>query len=249
MLAHVLHAQAVQVVHGGAQSDDLGDRLRARLELPREIVVRRALGADRLDHVAAGHERLHALEQLAAAVEDAGARGPEHLVPAEGVEVATERPHVNWLVGRALRAVHKYGRASLLAFDAVVAVDAADGVDAFGEDDPAVDGEVEDAELVVVEHRPLALEVRQDVGQADGGLHADVVVDASVLVAEVQLERLPGWHLEGLLGEVGVLCREREHRLGGFVLVLPLPLAAADTDAAGQLGPARNHLRHGLGSR
>ena len=34
-----VHAEAAQVVDGGAQADDLGDRLRAGLELPRQVVI------------------------------------------------------------------------------------------------------------------------------------------------------------------------------------------------------------------
>ena len=57
------------------------------------------------------HERVHRLEQLAAAVQDAGARWPQHLVAAERVEVAAQRPHVDALVRGALRAVDQHGRA------------------------------------------------------------------------------------------------------------------------------------------
>src|SRR5579859_1866053 len=87
--ADVLHAEIADVVDRGAQPDDLADGLGSGFELPRQVVVGRAVDADRLDHVAATHEWLHLLEQLAPAVEDAGAGRPQHLVPAEGVEVAS----------------------------------------------------------------------------------------------------------------------------------------------------------------
>ena len=93
-------------------------------------MVGRALDANRLDHVAAAHERVHLLEQLAATVEDAGAGGPQHLVPAERIEVASERAHVDALVRRALRPIDQHGRAGGLGpLDHVIdRVDGAEGV-------------------------------------------------------------------------------------------------------------------------
>ena len=63
--AHALHAELRQVVDGRAQADRLGDRRRAGLELVRQLVPADRLEVDRGDHVAAGQERLHLLEQLA----------------------------------------------------------------------------------------------------------------------------------------------------------------------------------------
>src|SRR5207245_2945344 len=109
-----IQAASAQVVDGCPESDHLGDRLRAGLELPGQVVIGGALDADRLDHVATGHERVHRLEQLAASVQDAGACRAEHLVAAEGIEVASQCPDVHRLVRRALRSVDQYGRAGLL---------------------------------------------------------------------------------------------------------------------------------------
>ncbi len=112
--AHSVHAQRAQVIDSGSEPDHLGDRLRAGFELPGQVVISRALDADGPDHVPAGHERVHSLEQLTPAVQDSGAGRPEHLVPAEGVEVASQRAHVGSLVWRALRTVHQHRCAGCL---------------------------------------------------------------------------------------------------------------------------------------
>ena len=111
---HRIHAQPVQVVDRRAQADDFRNRLRAGLELPGQVVVGRALDPHRADHVAACHERVHRLEQLAASVENSGAGRSEHLVAAERIEVAAQRAHVDRLVRSALRAVDEHGGARLL---------------------------------------------------------------------------------------------------------------------------------------
>ena len=56
---------AVEVVDRGAEADRLGDRRRARLELPRHLVGGEAVDGDVADHLAAAEERRHRLEQLA----------------------------------------------------------------------------------------------------------------------------------------------------------------------------------------
>ena len=43
VVAHRVHAERVEVVDGGAEADRLGDRLRAGLELPRDVVGREAV--------------------------------------------------------------------------------------------------------------------------------------------------------------------------------------------------------------
>jgi hypothetical protein len=83
----------------------------ARLELPRQLVPRRALEVDRGDHVAARQERLHLLEQLAAAVQHADARRPERLVARPRVEVGADLLDVDPHLRHRLRAVDQRHRA------------------------------------------------------------------------------------------------------------------------------------------
>src|SRR3990172_9176171 len=109
--AYVLHPEVVEVVDGGAEGDHVGDVGSARFELPGDVVPGGALLGHPLDHLAAGEERLHPLQQLAAAVEDTDARGAEHLVAGEGEEVAVHRLDVHRHVGHALGAVHQHDRA------------------------------------------------------------------------------------------------------------------------------------------
>ena len=88
--AHPLHPDLGQVVDRRAQSDALGDRRGAGLELPRQLVPGGGVEVDARDHVAAAEERPHRLEQLAAAVQHADAGGAECLVAGPGVEVGAE---------------------------------------------------------------------------------------------------------------------------------------------------------------
>ena len=62
MRADRVHTQAAQVVDSRPQADDLADCLSARLELPRQVVIGRALDANRFDHVATRLKRVHRLE-------------------------------------------------------------------------------------------------------------------------------------------------------------------------------------------
>ena len=88
-----VHAQLAEVVDGGTQAHRLGGVGRARLEPLRRRGVGRRLHPDGLDHRAAGDERRHRVQQLAAAPEDADAGGAEHLVAGERREVdARGRP-------------------------------------------------------------------------------------------------------------------------------------------------------------
>ena len=109
--AHALHPELVEVVDRGAQADRLRDRRRAGLELPRQLVPGGALEVHGGDHVAAGEERRHLLEELGSAVQDADARGAERLVPRPAVEVGAERCDVDGHVRHRLRTVHDRDRA------------------------------------------------------------------------------------------------------------------------------------------
>ena len=66
------------------------------------------------DHVAAAHERRHRVEDRLAAPQDARAGRGEHLVPAEHVEVAADRRHVDRDVRHRLGAVDEDQRAGLV---------------------------------------------------------------------------------------------------------------------------------------
>ena len=102
------------VVDRDAEAVRLGDRRRARLELVRQLVPARAVERDRADHLAAEIERLHLLEQLAAAPERADAARAAELVRREREEVAAERLHVDRPVRRSLRSVDDHDRALLV---------------------------------------------------------------------------------------------------------------------------------------
>ena len=80
VVAHRGHAERGHVVDGGAEADRLGDRLRARFELPRHVVGGEAVEADVADHLAAAEERRHLLEQRLARPERTDAARPAHLV-------------------------------------------------------------------------------------------------------------------------------------------------------------------------
>ena len=99
------HPDAAQIVARRGEANGVAHVRRARLELVREHVPRRALVADELDHVAARLIRRHRLEQRAPAHETADAHRAEHLVAAERVEVDAERIEIEREVRRGLRAV------------------------------------------------------------------------------------------------------------------------------------------------
>ncbi len=71
---------AFEIVDGGAERDDVGDVRRAGLELVGQVGVRARLVGHALDHLTAAEERVHGLEKVALAVEDADAGRAEHLV-------------------------------------------------------------------------------------------------------------------------------------------------------------------------
>ena len=111
VIAHVLHAECLQVVDCRAESDRLGDRRRAGLELVGQLVPGGAFEIDRRDHVAAGEEGLHLIEDLGAAVQHADACRAERLVAGPGVEVGADRGGVHGHVGHGLCAVDQRQRA------------------------------------------------------------------------------------------------------------------------------------------
>ncbi len=94
-----------EIFDGDAERNGIGDIARSGLELSRRIAERRAIVLDFADHIAAREEGRHRFEQRALAVQHADARRPEHLVPAEGVEIGIERFDVERQVRCALSAV------------------------------------------------------------------------------------------------------------------------------------------------
>ena len=101
----------VQIVDRRAQADGRHDRRRAGFELGGQLGRLEALGRDAADHAAAAQERRHRFEQFAPAIEHADARGPEHLVAAEGQKVGAQRADVDLLVRHALGRVDQHQRA------------------------------------------------------------------------------------------------------------------------------------------
>jgi hypothetical protein len=187
--ADLLHADALQEADRGAQSRRLGDRRRARLELPRQLVEARGVEVDRADHVAAGQERRHRLQDLAAPVEHTEAGRAVGLVRGPHVEVGADRAHVDRELRHGLRAVDQRGRAG----PAGAASDLGHGVDR-AQDVGHVDGPDE----------PHAA-----VGQAGVELverELPVVVDLQVadLRADLLAQELPGH-------DVGVVLHLGEH--------------------------------------
>src|ERR1043166_3918876 len=106
--------ERVQVVNRRAESDLRGDGGRAGLELVGDGGVGAALERDGANHRAAAEERVHLLQKLGPAVEDAAPGGREHLVAGDAVEVAAQVLHVNLDMRSALRAVNEDGDAQLV---------------------------------------------------------------------------------------------------------------------------------------
>ena len=105
--ADVVHAEVHQVLGGHAQPDRVADGRRAGLELPGDLVELAAPQVDLADHLAAGEERRHRLEQLASRPQRTRTHRPEHLVAAERVEVAADLLDVDRDVRHGLRPVHQ----------------------------------------------------------------------------------------------------------------------------------------------
>ena len=90
VLADGVHAERRQVVRRDAEPDRVADGRRARLELPGDVVEVAPPEVDLADHLAAGQEGRHRLEQLASCPQRARAHRPEHLVTRERVEIGAE---------------------------------------------------------------------------------------------------------------------------------------------------------------
>ncbi len=99
------------------------------------VVPLRSAEVDLADHVAAGHERRHRLEQLPPRPERARARRAEHLVPGERVEVGADRLDIDGDVRHGLCAVDQDQRAGLVGLRGHLGdrVDGAEGVRDVGE--------------------------------------------------------------------------------------------------------------------
>jgi hypothetical protein len=106
------HADGLEIINRGAETDNARDIGCASLELVGQVVVDRLVEGDFEDHIAATLPRRHGLKQRLTSVQHARARWPEHLVPGERVEVATEFLHVNIQVWYALGAIDEYGDAA-----------------------------------------------------------------------------------------------------------------------------------------
>ena len=104
VLADRVHAEAVEVVDGGAEPDGLGDRRRAGLELPRELVGRASRQATSRIISPPPRNGGHGVEQLLAAPEHADAGRAAHLVAGEAEEVGARAGHVGGEVGHVLAA-------------------------------------------------------------------------------------------------------------------------------------------------
>ena len=107
VLADAAHAQCAEVVRGRAEADLGRDVRRPGLELPGDLVELGPAEVDFSDHLAAGQERGHRLEQLPAGPQRTRAGRGEHLVPGEDVEVGADRLDVDRHVGHGLGAVHE----------------------------------------------------------------------------------------------------------------------------------------------
>ena len=108
MLGNGVEVDGAEVVDGGPQADGGHDRRRAGLELVGQIARLEAVEPHAADHAPSAQERRHRFQQFPLAVEHAHARRAEHLVAAEGQEVAIERLHVGLLMRHALRAVDQH---------------------------------------------------------------------------------------------------------------------------------------------
>ena len=102
-----IHPQLHEVGEGLAQAHRGGDVRRPRLELPRHLVPLRVAKVNGADHLAPAKEGRHRLEELPSGPENPRSGGPEGLVPAEGVKVATDGLDVHREVGGRLSAVEE----------------------------------------------------------------------------------------------------------------------------------------------
>ena len=121
---------AIDVLDGRLQSDDVAHRRRARLELVGQFVVGGVGESDGLDHLAAALVRRHLIEPLFFPIQHAHSHGGVHFVSREAVEVAVEGLHINRKMPGRLRAIHQHGDAFRMGFpdDLRHRVDGAEGV-------------------------------------------------------------------------------------------------------------------------
>ena len=108
---HFGKADAADILKRGLQPRRARGVDRAGLELVRELGEDRTIAGDRFNHLAAGEERRHGVQQCTLSVQHAYAHGAEYLMPGEGEEVRVQRAHVNGHMRRALRPVNDYDRA------------------------------------------------------------------------------------------------------------------------------------------
>src|SRR5438128_1653632 len=94
VLAHPLHAELLEILDGRGETDSLGDRRRAGLEPPRQVVPGGAIHPDFLDHLAASPRGLERLEQRPAAVQHTESGRAQHLVGGERVKIAFQHGHI-----------------------------------------------------------------------------------------------------------------------------------------------------------
>ena len=110
-LVHLRKADISDIVDGRVQAHGVRRVDRTGLELVRQLGKDRALAGDGFDHLAAGEERRHSVQQLLAAVEDADPHGAVDLMSRKGKEIRVQRLHVHRDMRRALRAVNDHHRA------------------------------------------------------------------------------------------------------------------------------------------
>ena len=109
--AIVRHADAQQVVDGGAETDDAFDVRRAGFVAKRRLERLEAVVGEQRDHAAADVAEPELGEPVAAHVQHADAVRPEHLVAREPQEVDVERMHVDRQMRDGLRSVDEHGDA------------------------------------------------------------------------------------------------------------------------------------------
>ena len=109
---HILKAHAVHIVNGGMKPHSTGGIDRTGLKLVRQLRVDRALPGDGFDHLAAGKEGRHLLQQRLPAVQHTDSHGAVDLMAGKGQEVRSQRLHIHGNMGRALGTVHHHDRAA-----------------------------------------------------------------------------------------------------------------------------------------
>ena len=93
--ATLRHADAQQVVDGGAKTDDAFDVRRAGFVAERRLERLEAVVGQHRDHAAADVAEPELGEPVAAHIQNADAVRPEHLVAREPEEIHAERVHVD----------------------------------------------------------------------------------------------------------------------------------------------------------